>query len=102
MKWIVRRGRTTEYLWGWLSGESSYDRYSSIGYMSAAKKPAPEWGSQGGATRYVDRVQAVKDATRAGGRLVKLVPRRKAIEIVSAPGDICGGSKKCPGCRACS
>ncbi len=69
--WIVRRARTAEYLWGWLAGSTPYDSYPTYGIVRS-EQPKPEWGSQGGATRYVDRVKAVRDAARSGGRLVKL------------------------------
>lgn len=63
----------------------------------------PRWVSREDATVFTRRQYAYAAAgQRPDARVVRVGPKRPKIVIVPAPGDICGGTRKCPGCRACS
>jgi hypothetical protein len=63
----------------------------------------PRWVTREDATTFTRRHLAYAAAGKyPSATVVRVAKARPKIEVVSAPGDICGGTRKCPGCRACS
>lgn len=76
--WVVRQGCKKgkgEYLWGFVANHSDDRQMQARSiYESSSWTPKrkPDWGTQDGASRYENRVSAVRAARDAGGRVVRL------------------------------